>query len=127
MLPPLRISGLGVLPRRQGFVSINLRPYVRQTTSDPRRSIRRFSTDKLPDSAGARVPVVAALFSVSTPTVWRWSRDGKLPAPMKRGGVTLWNVGALRRCLADGQRGDGARTAVATAVAAARRSTAPAV
>lgn len=57
-------------------------------------ALNRF--DDLPDSAGVRVPVVAALFGVSTPTVWRWSRLGTLPSPAKRGGVTLWNVGELR-------------------------------
>jgi len=82
--------------------------------------------DKLPDSAGARVPVVAALFSVSIPTVWRWTRDRRLPAPTKRGGVTLWNVGALRRCMSEAASDDGARTASATAAAAAKRCTAPA-
>ena len=83
--------------------------------------------DKLPDSAGARVPVVAALFGVSIPTAWRWSRDGKLPAPTKRGGVTLWRVGDLRAVMAAAGAGEGARTASATAAAAAKRSTAPAV
>lgn len=52
--------------------------------------------DTLPESAGARLPVVAALFGVSNPTVWRWSRKGIIPAPTKRGGVALWNVGELR-------------------------------
>jgi hypothetical protein len=80
--------------------------------------------DKLPDSAGARVPVVAALLSVSIPTVWRWSRDGLLPAPTKRGGVTLWNVGALRQALAAKATPKGSRTAGATAAAAAKRATA---
>lgn len=79
--------------------------------------------DKLPDSAGARVPVVAALFGVSIPTVWRWSRDQRLPAPIKRGGVTLWNVGALRRALAVVDSGGDTRTATATAAASAKRAT----
>jgi len=83
--------------------------------------------DRLPDSASARVPVVAALFSVSVPTIWRWSRDGKLPAPTKRGGVTLWSVGQLRAALADPGHVKATRTAGATAAAAAKRSTAPAV
>lgn len=83
--------------------------------------------DRLPDSAGARVPVVAALFSVSIPTVWRWTRDGRLPAPTKRGGVTLWSVKALRATMAEAEAGDGARTASATAAATAKRNTAPAV
>ena len=84
--------------------------------------------DKLPDSATARAPVVEALFSVSVPTVWRWTRDCRLPAPMKHGGVTLWNVGALRRVLSGADAGEGARTAGATAAATAKRArTAPAV
>lgn len=56
--------------------------------------------DKLPDSAGARLPVVAALFGIGTATVWRWSRNGTLPKPTRRGRVTFWPVGALRRVLA---------------------------
>lgn len=83
--------------------------------------------DKLPDSAEARLPVVSALFGISDPTTWRWSRDGKLPKPTKRGGVTTWNVGQLRRAKAKADTGDAARTASATAAAAAKRSTAPAV
>jgi hypothetical protein len=39
---------------------------------------------------------VAMLFSISRPTVWRWSRSGHLPPPVHINGVTLWNVGALR-------------------------------
>ena len=53
--------------------------------------------DKLPDSAEVRVPTVAALNGVSIVTAWRWSKSGLLPAPTKRGGVTSWNVGQLRR------------------------------
>jgi len=56
--------------------------------------------DRLPDSANVRLPVVAALHGVSTVTVWRWSKNGTLPAPEKKGGVTAWNVGALRRAMA---------------------------
>lgn len=56
--------------------------------------------DRLPDAADVRLPVVAALHGVSTVTVWRWSKDGQLPAPRRRGGITAWNVGELRRCKA---------------------------
>ena len=49
--------------------------------------------DQLPDSAFVRLPVVAALHGVSPATVWRWSRAGTLPRPVRRGGVTVWNVG----------------------------------
>jgi predicted DNA-binding transcriptional regulator AlpA len=57
--------------------------------------------DRLPDAAEVRLPVVAALHGVSTVTVWRWSACGKLPRPNRRGGVTSWNVGALRRTMAE--------------------------
>ena len=57
--------------------------------------------DSLPDSAFVRLPVVAGLHSISTPTVWRWVKRGILPEPEKLGpGVTAWNVGKLRRCKA---------------------------
>ena len=56
--------------------------------------------DSLPDSAIVRLPTVAALHGISTVTVWRWSKTGRLPAPQKRGGVTGWRVGDLRASLA---------------------------
>lgn len=56
--------------------------------------------DSLPDTATVRLPTVCALFGISGPTVWRWSKNGRLPPPTKRGGVTGWQVGALRRTLA---------------------------
>ena len=55
--------------------------------------------DALPSSAHVRLPVVCALFGVSAATVWRWCQEGRLPEPVRMGGVTLWNVGALRACL----------------------------
>jgi len=55
----------------------------------------------LPDDAVVRLPIVAALYGVSAPTVWRWSKaGGPLPAPIKRGGVTAWRVGDLRAAMA---------------------------
>lgn len=55
--------------------------------------------DELPDAAHVRVPTVARLCGISTVTVWRWARDGRIPAPVKRGGVTAWRVGDLRQAL----------------------------
>lgn len=55
--------------------------------------------DRLPDSAQVRLPVVAALHGVSTVTVWRWSANGQLPKPHRRGGTTSWNVGELRQTM----------------------------
>ncbi len=54
----------------------------------------------LPPDAVVRLPIVAALYGVSAPTVWRWSKAGRLPAPIKRGGVTAWRVGDLRAAMA---------------------------
>jgi predicted DNA-binding transcriptional regulator AlpA len=54
----------------------------------------------LPPEAVVRLPTVAALYGVSAPTVWRWSKAGRLPAPIKRGGVTAWRVGDLREAMA---------------------------
>lgn len=54
--------------------------------------------DDLPDSASVRLPVVAALNGISAPTVWRWVKAGRIPAPKKLGpNTTAWNVGELRR------------------------------
>ena len=55
--------------------------------------------DTLPDSALVRLPVVKNLFSISSPTVWRWSKSGRLPAPIKISGITAWQVGSLRKTL----------------------------
>ena len=62
-------------------------------------SLRDF--DSLPDSAYVRQPVVEALFSCSSATVWRRVKDGRIPKPRKFSErVTTWNVGALRKTLA---------------------------
>ncbi|MBY0235031.1 MAG: AlpA family phage regulatory protein [Burkholderiaceae bacterium] len=54
--------------------------------------------DDLPDSANVRLPIVAALKGISAPTVWRWVKSGRIPAPRKLGpNTTAWNVGELRR------------------------------
>lgn len=52
--------------------------------------------DALPDCATVRAPVVGALYGISLATVWRWRRQGLLPAPTRLGGLTLWRVGDLR-------------------------------
>lgn len=52
--------------------------------------------DTLPNEAHVRVPVVAALNGITAVTVWRWSRAGLLPKPIKVGGAAMFNVGLLR-------------------------------
>lgn len=53
----------------------------------------------LPDCAIVRLPVVRQLFGISSPTVWRWSKNGLLPAPIRVAGITGWQVGAIREAL----------------------------
>lgn len=58
--------------------------------------------DTLPNSANVRLPVVGSLFGVSRVTVWRWTKEGRLPKPHRPSyGVTVWNVGDLRQLLAN--------------------------
>jgi len=52
--------------------------------------------DALPDAAEVRVPVVAALYGCSVATIWRRVRNGDIPEPRRRGGITSWPVGPLR-------------------------------
>ena len=62
-------------------------------------SINATKFDDLSDHAFVRLPVVKNLFSISSPTVWRWSKNGRLPAPIRISGVTAWQVGSLRKTL----------------------------
>ena len=63
-------------------------------------ALRNF--DSLPDSANVRQPVVEGLFSCSPATIWRMVKRGTLPAPKKLSErVTAWNVGDLRKVLAE--------------------------
>lgn len=56
--------------------------------------------DRRPEAAYVRLPVVCALYEVSPATVWRWSKNGRIPAPRRLSeGVTAWNVGELRKAL----------------------------
>jgi predicted DNA-binding transcriptional regulator AlpA len=55
--------------------------------------------DLLPDSANVRQPVVEALFSCSSATVWRMVRRGKLKPRKLSERVTAFNVGELRLAL----------------------------
>ncbi|HRC37703.1 MAG TPA: transcriptional regulator [Rubrivivax sp.] len=73
---------------------------AKKKSPDPAPINAALSTfDSLPDSAQVRVPTVAGLYGVSVVTAWRWARNGTLPAPTKRGGVTTWRVGDLRAAM----------------------------
>ena len=69
-----------------------------QSVTAPPSALSNFNN--LPDDALARVATVRVLFDCSVPTVWRWAKTGKLPAPVRVGGITGWRVGDLRKILA---------------------------
>lgn len=58
--------------------------------------------DSLPDSALVEDKVVAGVFGCSTNTVWRRSKAGDLPKPIKVSPQqTRWRVGDIRKALND--------------------------
>ena len=57
--------------------------------------------EALPDYALIRVDTVAKVYGVSIVTVWRWTKNKVIPASIKRGGTTGWNVGDIRRHIAN--------------------------
>lgn len=70
-----------------------------KTTSSTKQSavVALESFDALPDSAQVRLPTVCRLYGVGSASIWRWSKAGAIPAPIKISErVTAWNVGALR-------------------------------
>ncbi len=63
--------------------------------------------DSLPDSSNVRLPVVMFLYGVSSATVWRNVKNGKIPKPRKLTlRTTCWNVGELRSALTGNKNGD---------------------
>lgn len=56
--------------------------------------------DRLPDVANVRLPIVMALWGVSSATVWRNIKNGNIPTPRKlTSRTTVFNVGELRAAL----------------------------
>ena len=54
-----------------------------------------------PDEALVDDKTVAAVCGTHRNTIWRWSRSGKLPAPLKvSDATTRWRVGDIRKHLA---------------------------
>ena len=56
--------------------------------------------DSLPNEARTTWRVVCALWGVSSPTAWRYLREGRIPKPdAKVGGSNFWTIGTLRQSL----------------------------
>ena len=65
------------------------------------KSTTPLSFDELPDSALVDDKTLAIVFGVQPGTIWRRSRAGELPPPVKFSSrCTRWNVGAVRKVLA---------------------------
>jgi predicted DNA-binding transcriptional regulator AlpA len=76
--------------------------------SSSTRFHRHIAFESLSDDALVDKLYVCHLFSCSVATVWRWSKDGRLPAPIKLGArTTRWRVGSLRSRLRSLSEGDG--------------------
>ncbi len=57
--------------------------------------------DSMPNSAYIRLPVMKALYGVSSATIWRGVKIGTIPKPSKLSErCTAWNVGLVRAALA---------------------------
>jgi predicted DNA-binding transcriptional regulator AlpA len=57
---------------------------------------------KLPDEALIDAKGIAVLFCCSVNTIWRRTKEGKLPAPIKISDQqTRWRVGGIRKALAE--------------------------
>jgi predicted DNA-binding transcriptional regulator AlpA len=57
--------------------------------------------EKLPDSAYVALAVVCGIYDCSSATIWRRVKDGDIVPPVKLGKrTTRWQVGELRKCLA---------------------------
>lgn len=56
----------------------------------------------MPSSAFIRLPVLKALYGVSSATIWRGVKNGTIPKPVKlTERTTAWNVGQVRADLAE--------------------------
>jgi predicted DNA-binding transcriptional regulator AlpA len=60
--------------------------------------------DSLPNTAQVRLPVVQALFGVSSATVWRMVAAGELKTHKLTPRTTSFNVGELRETLSNNQK-----------------------
>lgn len=57
--------------------------------------------DSLPESAFIRLPIIKALYGVSSATIWRGVKNGTIPKPTKlTQRTTAWSVKSVRAALA---------------------------
>lgn len=55
----------------------------------------------LPESGYASANTLAKALETTPSTIWRWSKSGRLPKPVKLGeGTTRWNLAEVHKTLA---------------------------
>ena len=55
----------------------------------------------LPESGYASANTLATALETTPSTIWRWSKSGRLPKPVKLGeGTTRWNMAEVHKALA---------------------------
>lgn len=81
------------------YMEINIMKLRIESTPNVPSALLNF--DSLPDSAFIRLPVIKALYGVSSATIWRGVKTGSIPKPSKLSErCTAWNVGLVRAALA---------------------------
>lgn len=76
---------------------------MQQLKSEPTKNIPPVFADinLMSDSGFIRLPQVKFLYGVSSASIWRFCRNGKIPAPVKISErCTAWSVGAIKADLA---------------------------
>ncbi|MDP2028575.1 MAG: AlpA family phage regulatory protein [Thiobacillus sp.] len=57
--------------------------------------------NKLPETGYVSAATLAAYFESSVCTVWRWTKSGRLPQPVKLGeSTTRWNAAEVHAAIA---------------------------
>lgn len=58
-------------------------------------------TTPMPATGYASAKTLARMFETTTTTIWRWTKAGKLPQPVKLGaGTTRWRLADVHEALA---------------------------
>lgn len=72
-----------------------------KTESNQNIPLALVNFDSMPDSAYIRLPIIKALYGVSSATIWRGVKNKTIPKPSKlTERTTAWNVGLVRADLA---------------------------
>lgn len=64
--------------------------------------MKQVNFDSLSESAFVRMASLPAIVGMSVPTIWRKTKEGCFPKPIKvSSNITAWKVGSIREWLKD--------------------------